>query len=163
MDQVSPSVVWSQVRTNFNDLLAAKENLPEGIETDFDAILAGGEGDLDAARTYATRLSATLSTAPQGHVFFNGKHFDLDDVRQPFWSLLYETLTAQRCRPSCKLSRWNSARSFNTCSTRSVICVLLRPHVHRLITAVHLDIQERAHGGTSRGHVNVLLRPADDS
>lgn len=81
MDQVSPTVVWSQVRTNFDELLAAKENLPEGIETDFDAILAGGEGDLDAARTYATRLSATLSTAPQGHVFFNGKHFDLDDVR----------------------------------------------------------------------------------
>ncbi|EIW54691.1 glycosyltransferase family 24 protein [Trametes versicolor FP-101664 SS1] len=80
MDQVSPSVVWSQVRTNFEDLLAAKENLPEGIETDFDTIIAGGEGDLDAARTYATRLSATLSTAPQGHVFFNGKHFDLDDT-----------------------------------------------------------------------------------
>lgn len=93
MDQVSPTVVWSQVRTNFDELLAAKEGLPEGIETDFDIIIAGGEGDLDAARTYATRLSATLSTAPQGHVFFNGKHFDLDDVRSPPRLSLYVVLT----------------------------------------------------------------------
>lgn len=95
MDQVSPTVIWSQARTNFDDLLAAKEGLPEGIETDFDTIVAGSEGDLDAARTYATRLSATLSTAPQGHVFFNGKHFDLDDVRSLPLLSLYAILTTQ--------------------------------------------------------------------
>ncbi len=92
MEQVSPTVVWSQVRSNFNDLLAAKEGLPEGIETDLDVVLEGGEGDLDAARSYATRLSATLATAPQGHVFFNGKHFDLDDVRSVLWLSRYERL-----------------------------------------------------------------------
>lgn len=81
MEQVSPTVVWPQVRAAFAELLATRDELPDTIETDLDAVLAGSESDLDAARAYAARLGATLATAPQGHAFFNGKHFDLDDVR----------------------------------------------------------------------------------
>ncbi|KAI0823499.1 glycosyltransferase family 24 protein [Trametes gibbosa] len=79
MEQLSPVVRWEQVRASFSQLISAKEDLPDGTETDLDAILEGSDGDLDSARTYAVRLSATLASAPQGHVFVNGKHYDLND------------------------------------------------------------------------------------
>ncbi|TBU43432.1 glycosyltransferase family 24 protein [Dichomitus squalens] len=78
-ETLRPSVDWPNVRSVFKALLARQEELPEGLETDLDTILEGTEGDLDKQRAYATRLSTKLSEAPQGHVFFNGKHFDLDD------------------------------------------------------------------------------------
>ncbi|KAH9848797.1 glycosyltransferase family 24 protein [Lenzites betulinus] len=78
-EQLSPVVRWDRVRASFNQLLAAKEDLPEGTETHLDTVLEGSEGDLENARTYAVRLSATLASAPQGHAFVNGKHYDLDD------------------------------------------------------------------------------------
>ena len=77
---------WSIVRTAFKALLARQEELPEELETDLDKILEGTEGDLDKQRAYAARLSTKLADAPQGHVFFNGKHFDLDDVRVVYFS-----------------------------------------------------------------------------
>ncbi|KAJ3001154.1 hypothetical protein NUW54_g6613 [Trametes sanguinea] len=79
LDSLKPSVDWSTVRLSFNRLLAAQEELDEDIEKDLDVILEGSEGDLEKPRAYARRLGASLSTAPQGHVFVNGKHFDLDD------------------------------------------------------------------------------------
>jgi UDP-glucose:glycoprotein glucosyltransferase len=49
-----------------------------------DTILSGPNGELEsklnAAAHYATRLSADVESSPLGHVFVNGKHFDLDDV-----------------------------------------------------------------------------------
>ncbi|KZT07030.1 glycosyltransferase family 24 protein [Laetiporus sulphureus 93-53] len=79
---IKPTVDWSVVRQTFNLLLATNEPLEEGIVTDLDAILRGlpgSEDQLDKARAYAARLDAGLSSAPQGHAFVNGKHFDLDD------------------------------------------------------------------------------------
>ncbi|KAI0628063.1 glycosyltransferase family 24 protein [Trametes polyzona] len=79
IEQLSPTVNWAQVRATFNNLLSTRENMPEDVETNLDVILEGEENDLDSAREYASRLSASLVSAPQGHVFVNGKHFDLDD------------------------------------------------------------------------------------
>ncbi|OSD04995.1 glycosyltransferase family 24 protein [Trametes coccinea BRFM310] len=79
LDLLKPSVDWSTVRLSFNRLLAAQEELDDDIEKDLDVILEGTEGDLEKPRAYARRLGASLATAPQGHVFVNGKHFDLDD------------------------------------------------------------------------------------
>ncbi|TFK82573.1 glycosyltransferase family 24 protein [Polyporus arcularius HHB13444] len=79
LQDLSPSVDWSLVRQAFDALLAARDDTAETVETDLDTILEGTEGDLEKQRAYATRLSTTLESASQGHVFFNGKHFELDD------------------------------------------------------------------------------------
>ena len=69
------------VRAHFKALISRAEGLPDTVETDFDTIVEGKEGDLAKQRAYAFRLDATLASALHGHAFFNGKHFDLDDVR----------------------------------------------------------------------------------
>ncbi|KAH9887933.1 glycosyltransferase family 24 protein [Cubamyces lactineus] len=79
LEHLRPTVDMPTVRANFNRLLASQEELDEDIEKDFDVILQGSEADLEGPRAYARRLSASLSSAPQGHVFVNGRHFDLDD------------------------------------------------------------------------------------
>ncbi|RPD60390.1 glycosyltransferase family 24 protein [Lentinus tigrinus ALCF2SS1-7] len=79
LQALSPTVDWLLVRQAFDALMARKDDIAETVETDLDAILEGTEGDLEKQRAYAARLSTTLESAPQGHVFFNGKHFDLDD------------------------------------------------------------------------------------
>ena len=88
---------WKLARTEFSDLLAeyaASANAPEEFSADvsFDAILSGElsaiEERLEKAKKYAHRLSADLASAKQGHVFVNGKHYDLDDVRLFFHHLL---------------------------------------------------------------------------
>lgn len=48
---------------------------------DIDVILEGSADDLAGPREYAARLGLTLESAPHGHTFINGKHFNLDDVR----------------------------------------------------------------------------------
>ncbi|CDO68442.1 Glycosyltransferase Family 24 protein [Trametes cinnabarina] len=92
LDLLKPNVDWSAVRLNFNRLIGAQEELDEDLEQDLDVILEGTEGDLEGPRAYAMRLGATLSSAPQGHVFVNGKHFDLDDE---FLRLLQTEYTEQ--------------------------------------------------------------------
>ncbi|KAI0754012.1 glycosyltransferase family 24 protein [Daedaleopsis nitida] len=79
LEALSPSVDFSLVRAAFDALLARREDLAETVERDLDKILEGTEGDLEKQKAYANRLRADLASAPQGHVFFNGKHFDLDD------------------------------------------------------------------------------------
>lgn len=39
------------------------------------------EDVLEKARVYSKRLGTDLSSSPLGHIFVNGKHFNLDDVR----------------------------------------------------------------------------------
>jgi UDP-glucose:glycoprotein glucosyltransferase len=58
-----------------------KEDDEATIAHTFKQILEGTEADsyLGAAMTWAERLSTSLGTASQGHVFVNGKHFDMDD------------------------------------------------------------------------------------
>ena len=98
MESLKPSVDMSLVRSAFTSLLARKgEDLPEGLETDLDKIFAGTEGDLEKQRAYALRLGTSLASAPDGHAFFNGKHFDLDDVRlAPPFSLSLSPLLSTR-------------------------------------------------------------------
>ncbi|PIL30079.1 hypothetical protein GSI_07656 [Ganoderma sinense ZZ0214-1] len=82
MESLKPTVDWALVRSAFKSLLERKaEDLAEdlGLETDLDKILEGTAGDLEKQRAYALRLGTSLASAPQGHAFFNGKHFDLDD------------------------------------------------------------------------------------
>ncbi len=80
LQTLAPTVDWVLVRATFDALLKHRDDLVQTVETDLDKILEGTQGDLEKQRVYATRLSLTLATAPQGHVFFNGKHYDLDDV-----------------------------------------------------------------------------------
>ena len=82
MGSLKPFVNLSLVRSALKSLLAPKEeDLPEGLETDMDKIFAGTRGDLGKQRAYALRLGTSLASAPDGRALFNGKHFDLDDVR----------------------------------------------------------------------------------
>lgn len=86
---ISPSVNWRLASTEFVNILDefiesddAPEDFPKDI--DLESILVGETGDngarIEKARKYAARLSASLASANQGHVFVNGKHFNLDDV-----------------------------------------------------------------------------------
>ncbi|OSX61274.1 glycosyltransferase family 24 protein [Postia placenta MAD-698-R-SB12] len=83
IEALAPTVDWALVRSTFSALMAQSE-IPEGLATDLDKILAGAVDaptiNTDKARAYAQRLGVTLSSAPHGHVFVNGKHFDLDDA-----------------------------------------------------------------------------------
>ena len=103
------------MRQTFDALLARKDAIVETVATDLDAILQGTEGDMEKQRAYASRLSTTLESAPQGHVFFNGKHFDLDDVRSPLLLRLYscEADRHPSSRTSCAIYR---LRVQSTCS-----------------------------------------------
>jgi len=48
-----------------------------------DEIYEGQTGDapLDKVSLYSERLATTLAASNMGHAFFNGKHFDVDEVR----------------------------------------------------------------------------------
>ncbi|CAL1698787.1 unnamed protein product [Somion occarium] len=81
---ITPFVDWDLVRSEFKALVSeipeaseavAKADLGLILDTDAEEISA----TLEKARTYARRLGADLASAPQGHTFVNGKHFDLDD------------------------------------------------------------------------------------
>ena len=79
-DPARETVDWTITRATYNAILARKPDLPDDVERDFDEILAGSAGDLEPLRAYAARLSTDLASAPDGHAFFNGKHYELDDV-----------------------------------------------------------------------------------
>ncbi|KAI8974783.1 glycosyltransferase family 24 protein [Trametes punicea] len=80
LELLRPTVDWSRVRLQFNHLLAAQDDDLDGdVERDLDVILQGNDGDLDGPRAYARRLDTRLESALHGHVFVNGRHFDLDD------------------------------------------------------------------------------------
>lgn len=51
---------------------------------ELDDVLKGGSPHVIAVEkiaSYVDRLGASLDLSPQGHVFVNGKHFDMDDVQ----------------------------------------------------------------------------------
>ncbi|KAG5641244.1 hypothetical protein DXG03_005668 [Asterophora parasitica] len=75
------SVDWDIIRRLFSDF-AQVEGSETHVVADLDDIVAGRvtpSTPLEKAQTYAERLGATLSAAPLGHAFFNGKQFDFDD------------------------------------------------------------------------------------
>lgn len=83
--QEPASIDWRMLDLEFASLLdSVNASADAPIEATLDAILAGEDEEsvarIDAARAYARRLSADTASAPTGHVFVNGKHFELDDV-----------------------------------------------------------------------------------
>ena len=87
---MNPTVDWKLARKEFAELIdefVQKDDVPEGFPSavEFDAIISDAseaiEERLEKVKRYAKRLRADLASAPQGHVFVNGKHFNLDDVR----------------------------------------------------------------------------------
>lgn len=94
---------------------ASKDATPKPLS--LDAILSDASDSatayVDAARAYASRLGADGASAPDGHAFVNGKHFNFDDefwrsmqaegqaqlqhlqetVRMPFRTLSFSRLT----------------------------------------------------------------------
>ena len=89
MPFMGPTVDWKLARTEFAKLIdefVQKDDVPEDFpaSVEFEAILSDTteamQEKLEKAKRYAKRLRADLASAPQGHVFVNGKHFNLDDV-----------------------------------------------------------------------------------
>ncbi|KAF5386468.1 hypothetical protein D9757_005906 [Collybiopsis confluens] len=76
---------WSELRRDFDHLMAAEAQAGEPVEktgVEFESILAGTNPQvksLDNVKTYAQRLSATVSAFPAGHGFINGKYFPFDE------------------------------------------------------------------------------------
>lgn len=106
-EAISESVDWQLVTNVFTQLLRDADQPP----VELGAIIGGGwestrntEGNtmsssgisneefLERARAYASRLDASLSAFPRGHAFVNGKHFELDDVRDQVNSLKLDNL-----------------------------------------------------------------------
>jgi UDP-glucose:glycoprotein glucosyltransferase len=90
------SVNWLAVSTSYNALIAAElEQNPEAPKPNLESILGGSDADtqppFDRIAAYTERLDATRATSPLGHVFFNGKHLDMNDVS----SFLYFFLTVE--------------------------------------------------------------------
>jgi UDP-glucose:glycoprotein glucosyltransferase len=73
-----PGVDWSFVRSQFEALVSAGPPKDPTATTDFDTITNNASDD-SKTRAYCQRLSSDLTSSPQGHAFFNGKHFDMDD------------------------------------------------------------------------------------
>ncbi|KAI0696066.1 glycosyltransferase family 24 protein [Cytidiella melzeri] len=80
VEALTYNVDWKIVRSTFKAMMAEREE-----DVDLDSIInpsaGAGEGDdaIEKLRQYARRLGADLQSAPQGHAFVNGKHFDLND------------------------------------------------------------------------------------
>jgi hypothetical protein len=83
----------------------------------FDAIINAVENDgiYEKVRHYTHRLSVDLASAPQGHAFVNGKHFDLNDVSESF---VYDSCTDNLLRNSFVICRWRLVNNCNTCKNR---------------------------------------------
>ena len=79
------TVNWHAVASSYNALIAPElEDDPEATKPNLKSILEGDDVDaqvpLDRLEAYAERLDATSATSPMGHAFFNGKHFNMNDV-----------------------------------------------------------------------------------
>lgn len=80
----SETVDWDRVRFELADLIKVEEPKEGGVALGFDTVVNDTpqeiQAKVDKARAYAKRLGATMASSAQGHAFFNGKHYDLDDV-----------------------------------------------------------------------------------
>ena len=91
-----PEVDLTFVRSQFEALVSAEPPKDANAATNFDAVINSPFDDSKIA-AYRKRLSADLASSPQGHAFFNGKHFNLDDVGPAFQ-------IADPCSPACRIS-----------------------------------------------------------
>ncbi|KDR79892.1 hypothetical protein GALMADRAFT_242006 [Galerina marginata CBS 339.88] len=82
-DLQTPRVDWHTVKQAYEQLVEAeREEKPDAEYPHLDSILVGEAGDvapLDKIAVYTERLGSTLAHSKQGHAFFNGKHFDINE------------------------------------------------------------------------------------
>ena len=76
---------WSHVQAQF-EALTASEEIHEGSEPmSFDTVVSGSsevfEERISKARAYARRLGTDNASSPKGHIFINGKYYEINDVR----------------------------------------------------------------------------------
>ena len=64
---------------------------------------------VNKAKDYATRLDSTLASSLTGHVFVNGKHYNLDDVSVLKYGLGLTILTQQTGLPEAYANRNRSS------------------------------------------------------
>ena len=63
--------------------MSSETILEGGQAKTFESVINDSEesdAKIAKARAYAQRLGTTSASAPQGHAFLNGKHYELDDV-----------------------------------------------------------------------------------
>lgn len=78
------TVQWEAVRTIYDRLLEAQEEeKPDELIPSLTSIFGDQSEEIvpfEKIGLYADRLGASLAKSPGGHAFFNGKHFDVNDV-----------------------------------------------------------------------------------
>lgn len=75
------SIDWNVARKAFENLLAKSES--EHDPSIFADIVQGKlvpQAKLDGIASYVKRMGASLTASPEGHVFLNGRHFDMNEV-----------------------------------------------------------------------------------
>jgi UDP-glucose:glycoprotein glucosyltransferase len=84
-------VPWDAVRTVYDRLLQVEaQEKPDELIPDLASIFDDQPEDLvplDKIAVYTDRLGATVSKNPSGHAFFNGKHFDINEVTSSLYFL----------------------------------------------------------------------------
>ncbi|KAF9027018.1 hypothetical protein BDZ89DRAFT_1102004 [Hymenopellis radicata] len=77
--QPRDTVDWKSVRATFEAFLDEEDSEIEDEVFDF---VIGGElaqAKAEGIKAYTERLSATMSSSPEGHCFINGKHYDMNE------------------------------------------------------------------------------------
>ncbi|KIY66670.1 glycosyltransferase family 24 protein [Cylindrobasidium torrendii FP15055 ss-10] len=75
------AIDWNVARKAFEDLLVKSES--EHDASIFAGIIQGKllpEAKFDGITSYVKRMGASLTANPEGHVFLNGRHFDMDEM-----------------------------------------------------------------------------------
>jgi len=77
-------VQWEAVSSAYDRLTESeRQEKPEALIPTLASIIseeAESLVSLEKITAYTERLGSTLATSSTGHAFFNGKHFDVDDV-----------------------------------------------------------------------------------
>jgi len=77
-------VQWEAVGSAYDRLTESeRQEKPEALVPTLASIIseeAESLVSLEKIGAYTERLGSTLATSSRGHAFFNGKHFDVDDV-----------------------------------------------------------------------------------
>ncbi|GJE88514.1 Thioredoxin-like domain-containing protein [Phanerochaete sordida] len=74
-----PTPDWLLLDSEFAALLTESDDLSASLEAIMNGEDEAIKAHIAAARKYASRLATDQASAPHGHVFVNGKHFELDD------------------------------------------------------------------------------------
>ncbi|KDQ52112.1 hypothetical protein JAAARDRAFT_198531 [Jaapia argillacea MUCL 33604] len=81
-DQTATSINWPFIRSEYDTLVLAQSESENFVPRDLDSVVGDGEKEEELAKAsaYAKRLAVDGSgSGESGHVFVNGKPFDMDD------------------------------------------------------------------------------------